>query len=188
MAKTKNNIFMMGLSGTIGKQMTLSQKAGDTIVGRKRGSSNIPATEEQLEIQSRFRIASKYALAAILDPVTKAAYAAVAKPSQSAYNVALADAFTPPEIVSIDTASFHATAGDIVTIRAIDYFKVVSVTVMIHDHAGLVMEVGQAVKGVNGLDWTYTAASTYPAGMVAKITVSARDLPANETKKEVLIA
>jgi hypothetical protein len=187
MAKTKNNIFMMGLSGTIGKQMTLSQKAGDTIVGKKRGSSNIPATEEQLDIQSRFKIASIYALAAISDPITKAAYAAAAKSNQSAYNVALADAFTPPEIVSIDTASFHGTAGDTVFIRAIDYFKVVSVRVVIQDNAGLPLEVGDAVLQKNGLDWKYTIASTFPAGMATKITVTAMDLPANQTKKEVAV-
>jgi len=188
MAKTKNNIFMTGLSGTIGKQMTLSQKAGNTIVGKKRGASPIPPTDDQLDIQDRFKIASKYALVAIKDPVTKAAYAAAAKKGQSAYNVAFADAFTPPEIKSINTANFHGLNGDIIMIRAVDYFKVTSVYVQIHDVAGVLAEEGNAVLQPNGLDWKYTVTTVFanPAG--SKITVTATDLPANQTVKEVVAA
>jgi hypothetical protein len=188
MAKTKNNIFMTGLSGSIGKQMTLSQKAGDTIVGKKRGASSVPPTEEQLDIQSKFKVASIYAQAAILDPATKAAYAAIAKRNQSAYNVALADAFTPPEITSIDISSFHGTAGDTIIIRAIDYFKVVGVSVMIKNVDGVVVEIGEAVKQLNGLDWKYTVTSVLASPGGSKIIATATDLPANQTTKEVVFA
>jgi hypothetical protein len=187
MAKTKNNIFMSGLSGTIGRQMTLSQKAGDTIVGKKRGASTIPATDDQLDIQSRFKISSRYAIAAIKDPATKAAYAAVAKRGQSAYNVAFADAFTPPEITSIDTASFHANAGDTVMVRTIDDFKVIAVNVVIQNDAGLVLESGEAVLQLNGLDWKYTVASVFQTPGSFKITATATDRPANQTKKFVQV-
>ena len=187
MANAQKNIFMAFLSGTIGRQMTLSQKAGSTIAGKKRGPSLIPATEDQLDVQSRFRIASKYALAAILDPVTKAAYAAVARKGQSAYNVALADAFTPPEIISINTAGFHGLLGDSITIRAVDYFKVVSVRVRIHDSAGVLAEDSNAVLQSNGLDWVYRTTSVIGNPIGTKITVTATDLPANETVKELVI-
>lgn len=188
MAKTKNNIFMTGLSGTIARQMTLSQKAGDTIVGKKRGTSNIPATDPQLDIQSRFKLSVKYALAAIKDPAVKAAYAAVAKRGQSAYNVAFADAFTPPEISSVDTSSFHGDAGDVIMVRATDTFKVAAVTVALQDEAALVLESGAAVLQANGYDWKYTNLSVYQKPANFKITVTATDLPANQTKKVVQVA
>jgi hypothetical protein len=186
MAKTKNNIFMTGLSGTVGKQMTLSQKAGDTIVGKKRGSSNIPATENQLDVQDRFKIASKFALAAIKDPVMNAIYTAAARKSQSAYNVALADAFSAPEIKTINTSNYHGQPGDVIMIRAID-FKVVQVQVVISTADGVLVEKGNAVLPDNGIDWKYTATvlNDPPAG--SRIRVTAIDLPANETVKEALI-
>ena len=188
MAKTKNNIFMMGLSGTIGKQMTLTQKKADTIVGKKRGSSSIPPTDSQLDIQDRFKLAIKYALAAIANPVTKAAYAAAIQGNQSAYNVAMADAFQAPEIKSVNTAEYHGHAGDIITIRAVDDFKHTSVRVRINTAAGAFVEFGNAVADENGLDWKYTALSENANLAGSKIIVSAYDLPANETVKEVVIA
>jgi tRNA(Phe) wybutosine-synthesizing methylase Tyw3 len=188
MANAKNNIFMTGLSGTVGRQMTLSQKKGDTIVGKKRGASSIPATDNQLDIQDRFKIASKYALAAIQNPVIKAAYAAAAKNNQSAYNVALADAFKAPEIKSISTTAYHGLVGDIITIRAVDDFKVETVQVVITTAAGVFVEQGNAVLTDNGLDWKYTATSLNGAAAGSKIRVTAKDLPANETVMEAVVA
>ncbi|GAA3945928.1 hypothetical protein GO495_29210 [Chitinophaga oryziterrae] len=187
MAKTKNNIFMTGLSGTVGRQMTLTQKKGDTIVGKKRGASSIPATENQLDIQDRFKISSKYALAAISNPVTKAAYAAAAKNNQTAYNVALADAFKAPEIKSINTTAYHGQPGDTITIRAVDDFKVVTVQVIITTAAGAFVELGNAVLTENGLDWKYTATSLNNATAGSKVQVTAKDLPANETVREAIV-
>lgn len=186
MAKTKNNIFMSGLSGTVGKQMTLSQKAGDTIVGKKRGSSNIPATDNQLDIQDRFKTASKYAQAAMKDPDTKAMYQAAAKKSQSAYNVALADAFSAPEIKRINIANYHGEPGDIITIRAID-FKVARVQVLISTAAGAMIELGNAILPANSIDWKYTVIAQNDTLAGTRIRVTAIDLPANETVKEVVV-
>jgi hypothetical protein len=188
MAKTKNNIFMTGLSGTVGKQLTLTQKKGDTIAGKKRGASSVPATDEQLDIQDRFKIASKYALAAIQDPATKAAYAAAAKNNQSAYNVALADAFKAPEIKSITTTAYHGEVGDAIMIRAVDDFKVAAVRVIITTAAGVLVEQGNAVLTDNGLDWKYTATAVNAAPAGSKIRVTATDLPANETVMEAVVA
>lgn len=181
MAKTKDNIFMFGHSGTIGRQMTLSLKAGDTIIGKKRGSSSIPSTPEQLEIQDRFKLSSIYAQAAIRVPETKAAYAAKAKIGQSAFNVAFADAFTPPEIKSINRAGYSGHVGDTIVIRAVDYFKVVAVHVKISNVAGVVLEEGNAILQANGLDWKYTATTVINSLFGCKITATAIDLPANET-------
>lgn len=179
---------MTGLSGTVGKQLTLSQKKGDTIAGKKRGASSTPATDMQLEIQSKFKIASKYAKMAIQDPATKAAYAAKAKGNQSAYNVALTDAFTPPEIQNIITLDYYGEVGDTIVIRAVDYFKVVSVRVSIHNPAGVLVEQGNAVMQNNRIDWTYTATEVNDDAVGSKITVAAIDLPANETVKEKVVA
>lgn len=178
---------MAGLSGTVGRQMTLSQKAGDTIVGKKRGSSSIPATESQLDVQDKFKIASMYAKAAIEDPATKAIYEAIARPNQSAYNVALADAFSAPEIKKINTAGYTGKPGDIITIRVVD-FKVTKVLVLITTADGVMIEMGNATLPAASLDWKYTVLEANSTLSGTRIVVTAMDLPANETVKEVVIA
>jgi hypothetical protein len=187
MANTKNNIFMTGLSGTVGRQMTLTQKAGNTIVGKKRGSSSVPATDDQLDIRDKFKVASMYAKAAIQDPATKAIYTAIAKGGQSAYNVALADAFSAPEIKTITTAGYLGQPGDIISIRVVD-FKVAHVLIVIITPDGVVIEQGNAVLPAGSIDWKYTATALNATLAGTRIVVTARDLPANETVKEALIA
>jgi len=179
---------MSGLSGTIGKQMTLSQKASDTIVGKKRGTSPIPPTNEQLDIRERFTQATKYGVSVMQDPIKKAAYAAVAKKNQSAYNVAVKDAFTPPEIKSITSGGYHGQPGDTIIVRATDFFKVESVRVGIYTNDGILLEEGLAVLLSNGLDWKYTATTVNAAPAGSRIRVIAIDVPANETVQEVLVA
>jgi hypothetical protein len=188
MAKTPNNMFMTGLSGTIGRQLTLTQKAGDTIAGKKRGASKIPPTSDQLVIQERFTNAIQYAQAAILDPVKKALYTASAKRNQSAFNVAVKDAFNPPEIKSITTTNYHGQPGDIIVIHVQNATKLFNVHVSIYTQAGVLVEEGNAVLPVSERDWKYTATTQNPALLDSLVRVRATDLPGNETVKESEVA
>ena len=188
MAESKDNIITHGLSGTVANMVTFTQRAGKTVVGKKRKASTLPPSEEQVQVQEKFKIASSYAKGAIADPATKAAYKAAAKPGVSAYNTALADAFTPPQIGAITTTGYHGLVGDKIIIRATDDFKVEIVRVKITNAAGLMVEQGNAVMLENGLDWSYTATIENDAVAGSKITVDALDLPANLTTKEVVLA
>jgi hypothetical protein len=60
-----------------------------------------PKTANQLANQERFAKANLFAKAAIADPVKKQYYQAMAKPGQSAYNVAFREAFHGPEITAV---------------------------------------------------------------------------------------
>jgi hypothetical protein len=191
MAKTKDNIFTEGLSGTVAGKMTLRQRAGETIVSRKSRGSDAPATEDQLGIQDRFKEAIMYAKMAIKDPVTKALYATVAKPNQSAYNVAFKDAFLEPEIKSIETTQYKGDIGDIIVIRA-DEFKIVKMQVVITTAAGQLVEQGNAavrlVAGTAKLGWAYTTISDNAELAGTKITVTVYDRPGHEAVKQVVVA
>src|SRR5689334_3409479 len=99
MAINKNNFFIEGVSGTIAKQMTLSQRSGKTIVGKKSKGSTLPPTENQIAVREKFEDASEYALSVLEDPVQKAAYTLeAAKIGMSAYALALKDAHSFPEV------------------------------------------------------------------------------------------
>lgn len=188
MAESINNPLTKGASGTVGDLLTFFKRpSGKTVMGIKRGKSRVKPTDKQIAIQERFKLATKYAKNAILDPILQPFYEKFAGPDQSAYNMAFADAFTPPEIKDVSTVNYLGRVGDTITIRAIDAFKVVAVKVTIRTAVGDLIEEGNAVLQVNGLDWLYTATVANEELPGSKIKVTATDTPANATIKEIII-
>lgn len=186
MAKT-DNLLLKHASGTIGKMITISAKrSGATILGAHRKPSTVPLTPAQLEVQERFKKAKNYAKAVLANPDQKAAYKAVAGPDQSAYNMAMRDAFKAPEIHEVDFSGYHGLPGDGIYIQATDDFKVASVSVSIVTAAGALVEEGAAVLQANG-DWLYTTTVANNNLPGTEISATARDLPANQTTKAVVV-
>ncbi|QHS61055.1 hypothetical protein [Chitinophaga agri] len=186
MAKSTDNILLKGASGTIADMLTLTKRrSGNIILGKKRRRSNIPPTDAQIEVQQRFKKSILYAKAVLRDPVKKAMYEKAAGPDQSAYNMAMRDAFKLPVVESIDTTKYLGGIGDVITVRAYDDFKLVSVKVSIRTAAGAVIEAGDAILQDNGLDWTYTATVDNAAAPGSVITAIATDTPGNQMPREV---
>jgi len=118
MAQNEENLLLRGTSGTIAKMITYRQRAGKTVISKKRGKSSVPATETQLNVQDRFKKAVAWAKGAIKDPAIKAMYRAKAALGQSAFNVATVDAYNPPQVESIQTDGHHGALGDTTTVKA----------------------------------------------------------------------
>jgi hypothetical protein len=179
MAKVRNNIVMHGLSGTLGDQITVKQdKAGRTIMSVKATyPEDRQFTEQQKAQQEQFKEAAAYAKgAAKVEPM----YAQKAEGTpKSAYNVAMADWFHPPEIADIDLAQWTGQAGQTIRIKASDDMKVSRVTVVITDENDAVLEQGAATAG-DGVWWNYT--TTAAASGQPKVVVSAADLPGHIAK------
>ena len=163
------------------------RKSGSITVGKNRGPNKNAPTEQQKEVRSRFKTSTIYAKAAIKDPVRKAIYQAAVRGDQTAFNVALRDAFKAPEITHIDTSGYLGREGDTIVINAVDDFRVAFVTVEIFNGAGGYLEGGNAILQENALDWVFTAAAENPLFAGSRIVVKARDLPNNETVKDVLL-
>lgn len=188
MAKS-DNLILKDTSGSVGKMLTITKKKSGTIqLGKHRGASTTPPTEKQREVQNRFKTAIVYGTAVMSDPELKALYEKAAKKDQSAYNVAVRDAFKAPEITGINTALYTGEIGSKITVRAIDDFKVAGVRVKITNADGVVIEQGDAVLQGNGLDWVYTASVLNDLVQGSRIEARAVDLPANETVMVVVIA
>ncbi|WPV67832.1 hypothetical protein [Chitinophaga sp. LS1] len=187
MAKSEN-LILKEASGSIGGILTITKsKSGATRLGKHRGASRVLATSKQLEVQAKFKQSIIYAKAVMDDPDLKALYATAIKGDQSAYNLAMRDAFKAPEITKINTELYDGLVGSTITLRAVDDFKVASVRLVIYSANGDVVEQGDAVLQANGLDWLYTA--TVANGVVAgsKVRAVAKDLPANETMMDVVL-
>lgn len=77
--------------------------------------------------------------------------------------------------------------GEKIVIRALNDFRVTTVRVEIRDADGSMLEMGNAVQDLNGIDWTYAATygnATLPG---TKIRAIATDIPGNEGMLEVTL-
>jgi hypothetical protein len=97
MAIIKNNVVMRGASGSLGDEAVLRQRNGKTVLC-KRPCEYPPSTPAQIANQERFKRANDFAKSAIKDPVKKAYYKSIAKPTQTAFNAAFQDAYNKPEV------------------------------------------------------------------------------------------
>lgn len=187
MPKSIGNIIVRGFSGTLDDIVMFRQRAGKTIVCKVRQKSSKEPTEKMLAINARFRFASTYAKRAIGDSATKALYSAAAAPGQSAYNMALRDAFIAPKVESIDASAYHGVVGNNLTFIATDDFKVMEVSVLIHDASGTLIEQGVATVQENGADWLYHSTQSNATLAGSRITAVAKDLPGNSGTLEITL-
>jgi hypothetical protein len=176
MALIKDSMLFNVVQGTLGDEITIYKRNGQIIMAKKRGPSNKKPTQKQLEARYKMQIASSLAVTLLEDPELKAYYQSKAGPGQNAYNMAVKDAYSSPEVQNI---RFEDTT---VVVTAKDEFRVAEVEIRVFDAAGTMLEIGRAQLGRNGVDWYYKAAFLPPGGNVKVFVV---DLPGNETIRVV---
>lgn len=147
MATITDNGLLKGARGTFGKQFVFRQRNGKTVICKMPRPYEKPATDKQLANRERFSRANEFAKAAIADPVKKKYYQAMAKPGQSAYNVAFREAFHGPEITAV------TVKGETVTIRVKDSYIVAVVKIEVAGGTRL------ATLSKNRRDWEYNLQS-----------------------------
>jgi hypothetical protein len=187
MAKVKDNILLQGFSGTIGKSLTFRQIGGQTFVSNYQKPPTGEPTEKAVAARTKFGEATAYARRVVKDPVQKALYQARVQGAQRAFNIAVMDAMQPPVVENIQVENFQGRGGDAIFIRATDDFKVVTVTILIHNSAGDLLEQGNAVYQENRDNWLYNLTQNIPALMGSRITAMATDLPGNSSSAEMYI-
>jgi hypothetical protein len=169
MAKITNNIFLKGLSGSVGDMVFRQMPDGSTRVSAKPVSRH-KSSQKQKEHQSRFHQAVAYAREAskeepIYTELTRGT-------SMNAYNLALADYLKPPVIHAIERRDGR------VRVTASDNVMVTRVQVSILDGEGNLLEQGDAALAdpVNDpAGWEYACSAE---GTVA---ATAWDLAYNQT-------
>lgn len=186
MAQSKNNYVMFGMSGKLGKLLVFRQRGGKTFAMAVPNRS-ATFTEEQLEVQSKFKEAATWARGILQNPENRKYYNSLATGGQSAFNMAIADWFTDPEIKEIDTTEYTGITGSIIKIGVADIIKVQSVKVSITTASGTLLEEGSAVFDANTQQWLYAAVqnNATPAGSIIKAT--ATDKPGNSHTLEKVV-
>ena len=85
-----------------------------------------------------------------------------------------------PVVKSIGTGNYTGVIGSLIAVRAVDDFRVTGVQVEIYTASGALLEKGNAVQQVNGVDWTYSATQANSPLTGSKIKAIATDVPGNE--------
>ncbi len=188
MAKQPNNIVMKSTQGIFGGQVVFKIRAGKPYVAAppqvKEDRILKPGEQER---RDKFALAIKYSQAAVEDPAIEAAYAAAAKPGQSAANVAFVDFYKAPVVSLVNKENYRGLATDTISIQATDNFKVARVKVSIHTAAGELVEEGDAVAEAGTLNWLYTVSGENEEAIGSTIKATAYDLPGNEGSLEITV-
>ena len=177
MAKVQNNIFIRGLSGSLGDQFVIRKgKAGSTIIAAKAASNpDRTFNADQLAHQDAFREAIAYAKSAKDEPI----YIAKAEgTTKSSFNVAVADWFKAPVVHEIDASGWNGGIGQTIQVKAQDEIHVAKVHVEINGENGTLLEQGDAVQA-DGLWWTYTTTTVVSNPATSMIVATAQDLARN---------
>ena len=170
MAKVNDNIFVRGLSGSLGDFVIRHMADGSTRVCKKPDFSRRKFSQGQKDHQSRFQQATGYARAAAkMYPI----YAELAEgTTKNAYNWALSDWFNPPVIHRIERED------GLVRVQARDNVMVTKIEIRVLNENGDVLEAGEAGQ-VDSTWWEY---ETHNQGTVEAV---AWDLA--ENKAEVVL-
>lgn len=181
------NDLIEGSSGRFGKRLIYRQRGSKTIIARRTSRKRNPNTTRQQEVRELFGEGIIYARGVIADPAIKALYQSKVKGNQTAFNLAVSDFCKAPEITKYNVSRYAGQIGDIISVRAVDDFRVEWVKLTITDSADTLIEEGTAVLSPNGADWIYTATVLNPSLAGTKLFISAADLPGNITSQEVIL-
>jgi hypothetical protein len=186
MAVSTNNVVTHGLSGKVGDLIVFKQQNGKTVVARVPKKSSTPTSAAQLSVNERFKLASKYAQQAILNPALKQKYAGFAKSNQSVFNVAFADFFSPP-VLSDVSGVYNGNVGVNLSIKAIDNYEVKAVKLQIYLADDTLVEEGNALLQVDGVSWKYTCTINNSDLLGNKLIWTAEDLAGNNTQLTIMV-
>jgi hypothetical protein len=182
------NDALGALRGKVGG-LIFSKRADGRIVVRAAPGAVAAPSEAQLANRNRFGRGSAYVRGLKAQPEAYAIYKHAGKQRRKrACDLAVADALKPPELRDIDVSGYTGKAGEIIRMEAVDDFEVASITVVIADINGVVLEQGVAArdsKDARPARWLYVTTAELPAGELAIVHVSASDHPGNCTTKTV---
>ena len=187
---SSNNSVTKRLKGSLGKELVFRVWDGKTIVSKHPGPRKGDASPAQAANEEKFLLAALYAKAIFnsTDQSFAEAYASALKPRQNVYARATQDFLHCPVVKSIDTSTYKGIAGDKITIRAADDFRVTGVQVEIFSPNGAMLEKGDAVQFLNGIDWTYATKQLNNLVAGSTIKAIAFDIPGNEGSLETVVS
>jgi hypothetical protein len=186
MAVSFNNVITKNYHGRVG-DIVLRWFGGRSVMSKRQDCSKVVRSPAQLANQDRFRKAVIFGKAANKDPERHEFYRKRKKSNQSAYNAAVSDCMLKPKVEAIDIGGYIGVQGNKIGIRAWDKYSVKSVSVVIMNKMGLVIEKGTAVAKPfsGGREWDYKTTVKNADYKSCRVLVHVSDLPGNVVQAEI---
>ena len=179
MANIYGNQFARGKRGRFNQQFVSHKtRSGKTIVaGKPVFDDNLAYRESQTMNQAAVRDAAIYACFA----ENLEAYICKAQElGTTAYALAVADWYGAPRVLEIDVDHWTGKVGEMIRVKARDNVMVASVTLVIRDPDGQILEIGEALQSTAGSAWwNYSTQSLIPMTPFPIVQAIAFDLPGN---------
>lgn len=184
MAKSRGNEVMQGASGRIGRNLVFRQRGDKTIIARRAqiNADARPVSAKQQRVKDNFLDATLYAKKALKDEDVKAAYKSKAGMNQSAYNVALKDFLTPPQVRRLDDSAYTGNIGDKISFLVKDVMRVTEISFAIIGPDDTIVEEGPAVPlDDEGVQWEYETTAELAGFEQATYQITMLDTPKKTT-------
>ena len=188
MAISFKNLITRMYSGRVG-DIVLRNYGGKSVMAKRPDCSKVVKSPAQLTNQAKFAKAVKFSKAVRNNPQRSEDYSEMKKKTKykDIYHAAMSDCLTKPKVQKVDLVSYRGQPGSVIRIRAWDKFKVETVSVMILNNIGQLIERGPAVaKPFSGnREWDYIATVENVDYKSCRILIRVKDRPGNVVDAEV---
>ena len=188
MAISFKNVITRMYSGRVG-DIVLRNYGGKSVMAKRPDCSKVVKSAAQLANQAKFAKANKYSKAVKNDPQRSKDYSEKKKKMKykDVYHAAMSDCLTKPRVQKVDLVSYRGLKGNIIRISAWDKFRVETVSVMIMNKMGQLIEKGPAVARMysGNREWDYIATTENVDYTGGKVIVLVTDKPGNVVQADV---
>jgi len=188
MAISYNNVITKHFHGRIG-DVVLRWVAGKSVMSKRPDCSKVIKSPAQLENQKSFARAVKYSKGVKNDPQRSENYSEKKKKTKykSVYHAAMSDCLTKPKVKKVELAGYRGHQGNVISILAWDKFRVETISVVILNKMGQLIEKGSAVATpfTANREWDYIATVENVDYKSCRILVQVKDRPGNLVEAEV---
>jgi hypothetical protein len=175
-------------SGRVG-DIVLRNYGGKSVMAKRPDCSKVVKSPAQLANMAKFAKAAKYSKAVKNDPQQSEDYIKMKKKTKykDVYHAAMSDFLTRPKVQKVDLVSYRGLKGNVIRISAYDKFRVETVSVMILNNKGQIIEKGPAVAksfSVNR-EWDYIATMENVDYMGGRVEIRVSDRPGNVVRSSI---
>jgi len=182
MAISFKNVITRMYSGRVG-DIVLRNYGGKSVMAKRPDCSKVVKSPAQLENQKSFARAVKYSKGVKNDPQRSESYNEKKKKTKykDVYHAAMSDCLTKPKVKKVDLVSYRGQKGNVISILAWDKFRFETVSVMILNNKGQLVEKGSAVSRLYSAnrEWDYLATVDNVDYKSCRILVQVKDRPGN---------
>jgi DUF917 family protein len=188
MAISFKNVITRMYSGRVG-DIVFRNYGGKSVMSKRPDCSKVVRSETQLKNQAKFAKDVKISKAVKNDPQLAKFYSEKKKKMKykDVYHAAMSDCMTIPKVQKVNLKTYRGLQGNVIRISALDKFRVETVSVMIMNKTGQLIESGPAVARIysGNREWDYTTTAENVDYKSCRVLVRVTDRRGNVVQQDL---